>query len=136
MPYPAYQGYLFFFDIVVGHAWHHDFPPVIDRNIDAPMDFSGAWVATCVIRDNTGTELATLNNAGTGDGTITLTAGRIALDLSAAFTAGLPPTTSYRPGPSKSFVWADLSLTDPLAPTEPYIAARGKGVIYLPTTVG
>jgi hypothetical protein len=137
VPYPAYQGKLFYFDIPVGHAWDHEFP-VINRNTGEAMEFEAGWTGICKIRDAKGITLATLTETGPGagvNGTLAFTTGKVALNLPATFTAALTPTTSYRPGPSKSFVYADVSLTDP-TDGQPYILARGKGVIYLPTTVG
>lgn len=134
MPYPAYRGAQFYFDIVIGHRWRHEFS-ITDRTTGQPMEWTGAWTALCMIRDNEGALLATLKNDATGDGLITLTTGVLALELDAAFTANLPATTQYGHAPSKAFLWADLSLTDP-DDAEPYVAARGKGVTYLPTTIG
>ncbi|AIY17792.1 hypothetical protein GUY44_07210 [Pimelobacter simplex] len=136
MPYPAYQGTTYYFDIVIGHAWDHEFA-VIDRNDGEPMVFEDGWQASCVLRDNAGAALARLDNAvsSTADGTITLTTGVVALNLPGSFTATLPATTLYRPSGPKPFLWADITLIDPLN-GEPYIFARGKGVSYLPTTIG
>jgi hypothetical protein len=135
VPFPAYDGVQFYFHIVVSHLWHHEFA-MIDRNTGQPMEFDSSWQGLCRIRDEAGTMLAELSDLG-ADGTVTFSTGLIELDLPAEFTLGLTPTTSYRPGPSKSFVYADVSLMDPDSPVpfEPYILARGKGVIYLPTTV-
>ncbi|WGX98714.1 hypothetical protein [Nocardioides sp. L-11A] len=130
-----YAGVQFYFDIPVGHLWRHELSAK-DRNTGRAMIFDEpGWVATCVLRDSTGTQLAVLNNAGTGDGAIVLGTGMVALELDAGFTATLAPTTAYRPMASKAFVYADVSLTDPQQPGQPFVLARGKGVVYLPTTV-
>lgn len=134
MPYPAYRGVQFYFDIVIGHAWVHEFS-VIDRSTGEPMVWGAGWEALCVIRDNDGNVLATLDHTGTADGTITLTDGMVAMNLASGFTADLPATTTYGRAQDKPFLWADLTLVDP-DNAEPYIAARGKGVCYLPTTIG
>lgn len=134
MAYPAYQGLTFYFEIQVGLHWHHRFP-VIDFDTGAPQQWDGAWLAECVIRDVTGNVVATVNNSGTGDGTITLSEGMLEMDIDAAVTATIAPTTTYSRAAAKPFLAADLTLTDPLE-GEPYILARGRGVTYLPTTIG
>ena len=109
-----------------------------DSDVDLLVEFEAGWTGVCKIRDASGLTLATVTETGPGtgvDGTLTFSTGKVALNLPATFTAGLSPTTAYRPGPSKSFVYADVSLTDP-TDDQPYILGRGKGVIYLPTTVG
>lgn len=134
MVYPAYRGKQFYIDIVIGHAWDHEFPS-INRNTGQPSEWEPGWEALCVIRDNDTNILATLDHTGTADGLITFTTGVIHLNLPSAFTAGLPVTTTYGRALNKPFLWADLTLVDPTN-GEPYIAARGKGVSYLPTTIG
>lgn len=134
MPFPAYEGALFYFNIVIGHAWRHEFR-VLDRNTGEPMVWEPGWEALCVLRDNNSNVLATLDHTGTADGLITLSEGLIVMELASTFTAALPVTTSYGRQNGKPFHWADLTLTDP-DNGEPYLTARGKGVTYLPTTIG
>lgn len=135
MPFPAYRGKQFYFDIPIGLLWNHEFD-VTNRNTGEPMLWEpDGWTALCVIRSNEGQRLATLDTEGTADGLITLAPGLILLELPSAFTAELPPTTTFGGRQPKAFAWADLTLTDPMN-GEPYIAARGKGTTYSPTTIG
>lgn len=134
MVYPAYRGVQFYFDIVINHLWTHEFS-ITDRNTGLPMEFEDGWTGSCVIRSNEGTRLATVDTTGSADGDITLSTGLIVMSLPSDFTAGLAPTSTFGATQPKAFVWADLTLVDPMN-SEPYIAARGKGVIYSPTTIG
>ncbi|MEV5001935.1 hypothetical protein [Nocardioides sp. LML1-1-1.1] len=138
MPFPAYEGLQFFFKIVIGMAWRQEFA-FIDRNTGEAAVWEPGWKGLFVIRDDGGRQVARLDQDGTAggaDGLVTFADGMVALDLPAAFTAGLAATTTYVRVTNKPFLFGDLTLTDPTAPTEPYLAASGKGISYLPTTIG
>lgn len=86
-----------------GDAWHAEMAFSASAT-GAPANFTSAplntLVLTSVLADSNGRTLATLNNQGTGNGTITGTAdGRIQWDLLGSVTATLPITSDYRATP-------------------------------------
>lgn len=133
MPYPAYEGLTFYFSISRGAAWAHHFRAkdmVASGGVAAAWD---GWSAVMKITDDTGTVLMTLSTAGGADGTITLGDPVLGMDaivcfLPAGKTALLPATGTPSGRTDKPFLHAFLHLIDPLYPSDPHLAASGKGV--------
>ncbi|HWU22604.1 MAG TPA: hypothetical protein VN088_13810 [Nocardioides sp.] len=79
-------------------AWHWE-NQWLDTDTGEVFDFTarGDLTITSTIRDNTGKVYATLNNRGTGDGTLTGGAdGLLEWDLPEAVVNTLPITRTYR----------------------------------------
>lgn len=131
-----YEGLPFKFVIQAGGHWRHEFPPAIIRSTGLTRTDWTGWAATMEIRKRPpvgageGLLIATLAVSGTRDGDITLGADGIPVaDLSAAFTTNLEPTHVPGRGKVRALVHATLTFTDPDHPTEPYVAAIGRGAI-------
>lgn len=98
-----------------GAAWHAEMA-FSDPTSGDPVNFLiapfSSLVLTSVLVSATGQTLATLNNQGTGNGTITGTDdGRVQWDLSGAVTATLPVTTDFRVAPDPRIqIWRPRRL--------------------------
>jgi hypothetical protein len=94
-------------------AWHWE-NQWLDTDTGEPFDFTarGDLTFTSTIRDRAGSVLATLNNQGTGDGTLAGDAyGVMSWDLPVAVVNTLPITRTYRTASDvRTNTWRDRSL--------------------------
>lgn len=117
---------LFKFEITQGLAWHHEWPPVSTADGE-PMEWEPGWVAALTIRNVRGRVVARLKTGGGPNGTLTLSTGLIAADMTAAQTKPLPASWSYRPR-LRERVFCDLTVTDPVD-GRVTVLGQGDGVI-------
>lgn len=118
-----------------GSAWQWQVG-FVDLTTGEPMDYTNppaGYTLATTLRDKTGKVLATLNNLGTGDGTITGDAnGLLTWYLSAAKVNALPTTRTYRGGTdprvsqwrTRGLIVFDLTETWTGAPTFTLLASR------------
>lgn len=123
----TYRPALFSFFIPQGQHFHLEFPPFLDATTGVPFDFTAdpGWIGRVDVVEQDGTAVVSFATSGE-DGLVTLDSqGVPSLDLAAAFTAALEPTTEYG-GAAKGPYYGDLVLTDP-TDSEPWLWFKGTG---------